>query len=91
MDQIEVRAYEALGWWTITIVYVLLTDEGQVTRELLYRGDHAPIDDTDAVMRAVLLLGRACTDLEVSISPIWDETDSHIVEGSTIPSASEFG
>lgn len=91
MDQIEVRAYEALGWWTITVVSVVLTDDGQVTRELLYRGDHAPIDDTDAVMRAVLLLGRACTDLEVSISPIWDESDRHVVETSTIPDPSQYG
>lgn len=68
MDAYELRAYETCGYWTMVLVRVFSDDRGHVTRELLYKGDHVPIDETDALLRAVLLMERVSADLETVLA-----------------------
>lgn len=64
MEAFELRAYEVLGYWTVVLIRVIAPEEGEVQRELLYHGDHVPIDDEDPQIRAVLVLSQVVQDLE---------------------------
>lgn len=84
MDQIELRAYETLGFWSIAVIVVSTGDDGQVTRAPLYLGDHVPIDDEDPLVRTVLLLSQVASDLTDCMSPsvghngldLWETSES---------------
>lgn len=75
MEAYEMRAYEVLGFWTVVLIRVWQREDGVLERSLIYRGDHVPMDETDPVIRAELLLHQVMQDLE------W----SHQVESEVLP------
>lgn len=91
MEQYQFQAFEALGHWTITVSRRFIGDNGQQWHETLYRGDHVAIDEEDPVVRAVLLLGRACGDLSWSLSEAnADISGGHALDHSALD-ASQHG
>lgn len=86
METYELRAYEALGFWTIVLIRVHTNEQGKPERYLLYRGDHAPIDECDPVIRAALLLHRVYDDLSDWLSHQPDDPGvsglSLVIDGS---------
>lgn len=67
VDQLHLYAYEALGWWHISVTWRTLADDMQDRDALLYRGTHVPIDEEDPEVRAVLLLDQVSRDLSAAI------------------------
>lgn len=75
MEAYEFRAYEVLGYWTMVLIRVHEDENGAILRELIYKGDHVPIDEVDPQMRAALLLVQVCEDLN------WDLSQMAAVQG----------
>lgn len=67
MDQYILEAYEALGYWQIGLKRRALSEFGEWTEELIYRGHHVPIDEDDPQVRSVLLLSQVTYDLSDAI------------------------
>lgn len=63
MDQYTLEAYEALGHWQINLVHRHYGKPEDWWDELIYRGQHVPIDEEDPLVRAVLLLHQVYQDL----------------------------
>lgn len=70
MEAYELRAYEVLGYWSMVLIRVHTDETGHVVRELIYKGDHVPIDETDPQLRAALLLFQVTQDLEWSLAQL---------------------
>lgn len=72
MEQYTLEAYEALGYWQINVKRRYKSQVLGWDEELIYRGQHVPIDEEDPLVRAVLLLHQVHTDLSQAIR---DDTD----------------
>lgn len=67
MDQYHLYAYESLGMWSIAVGRLAIGHDGKVRDEMIYRGDHVPIDEEDPLIRTVLLLSQVVNDLNSAI------------------------
>lgn len=66
MQQYHLYAYETLGQWHITMDFRDLNDREMPGTQLLYRGDHVPIDDDDPLIRAELILHQVLSDVAMA-------------------------
>lgn len=64
MDGYTIQIWEVMGYWTIVATRLYEDDQQMPFRELLYKGEHVPIDDDDPALRLTLLLSQVCSDLE---------------------------